>query len=1230
MNFHHLKNKIFLTLIVFLPIVFLSVNLNAQSGTTSVGGTIFDRQGKVILGAAVTLTNAEKGFARTATTDENGTFIFPAIQPGIYRLEVEMRGFKKFIQTQVRVFVDAPTNISGVLEVGSVSEIVTIKSDTAESLLNTQDASVGNPFTSNQVTQLPTEARDVINLLTLQPGVTRFGYVAGGRSDQANITLDGVDVNDPVNNNIFNPVLRLNSEAIEEFRVTTANANASQGHSSGAQISLVTKSGTNNLRGAIFLTGRRTAWTANDFFNNRNGVTRPKFDKNVFGGAIGGAIKKNRAFFFYSFEGERSTHGETILSVVPLPNLGQGIVRFRTTNGQTASLDCSQITLVFPNTNGCNAAALAVFANAAARYPANSSDTGDGLNTAGFRFNSDNKIKNNSHVLRFDFNINAKQQMFFRANYIYDTETLAPPFPDAPAPSMWSHPNGFVVGHSWTISKNVFNNFRYSLTRNAFSSFGNSTDNVISFTGIYAPRSFAATFSPVDLVHNITDDVSRVWKSHTFQYGTNVRFIRSHLESFIRSIDTAMVDAANFQGGGNSITTPLQNTFGYQFADARSVQNAVAAIIGRYTIYNVRFTFLRDGSLQERGTPREREFRTEEYDFYIQDVWKLSRNLTTTAGLRYDLSRPVYEKSGYEFKPIIALSEYFERRAAGTASGVPYNQPIVLDLSGKANGKSPLYRWDTNNFQPRFALAWSPNFGKNRLGRLFGANSESVFRGGFAITNDRLGETLAIRYEAQSTSGFIVNRQISRIYNLTNNLAPPFTGFDQSVRNLPNISLPNLTFPQQAPNGTAIEIGFDENLVSPINYSWNLTYERTLPAGLIVSISYLGRAARNLLQARDAAAVADFVDMQSGTDWNTAARQLEVLRQQGTPVSQVRQIPYFADLFPANLSTSLNCPAAYNQTQAVYSLVFTGAGRCGSGIDWTNVQLRLSRLSSLFPGQDIFYQPQYGSYAAWSSVGKSNYQGLTFTVRQRLGTRLVMDFNYTYSKSSDDGSSLQTVSVVNSRAGYIINPFRQEDMYAASDFDTRHIVNANAIFKLPVGRGEKIFGKINKFADLFFGGWQLAGIFRYNSGLPISAPIDNGNATNFNLKSYATGTADIKPCPTRGGSLFGCNTSEAYRSFRNAYPGETGERNVFRLPGYWVIDAGLGKTFDLPWENQNFQFRWEVFNLANTQKMGGIINADYTVGLDPQNAALAPANFANFTAIQGSPRSMQFILRYSF
>jgi hypothetical protein len=1252
-SFSLLKSNIFATCVALLLVLFSAPTLVAQSGTTTVNGTVTDPQGQIIAGASVTLSNAEKGFTRTVTTGDNGTFTFPVIQPGTYALEVEASNFKKFVQTQVQALVDTPTNVAAVLEVGNVTETVTVSGNTAETLLNTQDATVGNTIVSQQVTQLPVEGRNVLSLLTLQPGVTRFGYVAGNRSDQSNVTLDGVDVNEAQTNDINSPVLRLNSEAISEFRVTTTTANSAQGRSSGAQVSLITKSGTNNLRGAVFLTGRRTAWSSNNFFNNKAGVPREKFDREVFGGALGGPLWKDRAFFFYSYEGQRDRREINVLRDVPLPNLGQGIVRFNATNGQTASLTCAQITTIFPATQGCNPVALAVLADAARRYPANDFTVGDGINTAGFRFNAPVTVSNNSHIARFDFNITSKQQAFLRGNYINDVESSTSEFPDTPTSRLWEHPWGFVAGHTWTISNNIVNNFRYGLTRDAFSSQGDSDQNGISFRFVFSPLAYTRTISRETPVQNITNDLSYLWKNHTFQFGTNIRLIRNRRTTFANAFDSATTNPSFYPAGGQSITNPintfLQSNGGIQIASSGTsgVQNAVTAVVGRYTQYASNFTFLRDGSLTPAGTPSERDFRTEEYDFYAQDIWKLSQNLTITAGLRYGLSRPVYEATGYEVKPEIGLGEYFRRRAEGAASGIPYNEPIVLNLSGAANGKSPLYKWDKNNFQPRIAAAWSPSFGENWLGTLFGRNNESVIRGGFAMTNDYFGQALAVRFDLNNTLGFSSSSQIrANQYNLTTNVGPRFTSFNQGIRDLPNIALPvgNLTFPRQAPTRafpTAIEGGLDEDLVAPTHYTWSLTYERTLPLGFIVQASYLGREARNLLQSRDTAAIANFVDSQSGTDWYTAATQLEVLRQQGAPTSAIQQIPYFANLFPSNLSSQLGCNPAYNQTQAVYALVTTGAGNCGTfyGNDWTSAQLDLSLLSSRFPGQHIFYQPQYGTLGAFSTIGRSNYHAGTVSVRQRLGTRLTMDFNYTLSKTMDEGSGLQS-GAVTTGAGFLLNPFRQKDMYALADFDMKHIVNFNGIFKLPVGRGEPLLGGVNKFVDAIIGGWQMTGIYRYNSGLPFYAPYDDARwATNWNSQSYGTRVNGVQPCPTRGEKFFGCNTTEAYRSFRNAYPGETGDRNVFRRPGYWVLDMGLGKTFTMPWGNSErphaLQFRWEAFNITNTQHMGAIdtSRSGYGIGLDVAKSgstAQPPPNWSNFTDIQGDRRIMQFVLRYNF
>ena len=576
---------------------------DAQSGNSSVWGTVFDQEKRVIAGASVRLRNTDKGFTRTVITNGDGTFSIPAIQPGLYVLEIELIGFKRFVNSDVRTYVDSSTEISAVLEVGSVNETVSVTSNTAGALLNTQDATVGNPFNSHQVTQLPVEARDVSNLLTLQPGVTRFGYVAGGRSDQANITLDGVDINDAVTNSLSTPALRLNAEAIEEFRVTTANPNASQGRSSGAQISLVTKSGTNQLRGALFLTGRRTGWTANDFFNNRAGVERPKFDRNVFGGAIGGPIWKERVFFFYSYEGERTTQGKPIVRMVPLPSLGRGIVRFRNTDRHIASLDCSHISIVFPMTQGCNTSALAVFAAAASRYPANSFEIGDSkagtlMNTAGFRFNANNKVNNNSHVVRLDFNLSAAAQAFFRFNYSHDIGTLSPQFPDTPYRVIPKHPLGFVIGHNWMINNDLFNVFRYGLSRDAFTNQGDSTDNEIAFFGVYVPRLYQRTFSRVTPVHNIVDDVSRTWRTHTFQVGTNIRLISNKQKNFSGAYDFAATLPGYYPS--ESVVGPLRRLFESNCSLSEFRVRAVRAFFARYRDRRTLFVVRRGPDISAR------------------------------------------------------------------------------------------------------------------------------------------------------------------------------------------------------------------------------------------------------------------------------------------------------------------------------------------------------------------------------------------------------------------------------------------------------------------------------------------------------------------------------------------------------------------------------------------------------------------------------------------------------
>ena len=394
----HIKGLLAVLNLLVVLLVFSSTAAG-QGGSSSVVGTVKDQSGAVVAGATVTLTNLEKNAVRTTESSASGAFSFEIVAVGDYEVTVEATGFRKLVIRPVRAQVSNVTEIPVTLELGQMSSTVLVESTEAAVQVNTEDATLGSNFNSMQLTQLPIEGRGILPLLTLQAQVTPSGYVAGGRSDQSNITLDGVDINDAETSDIGSPVLRLNTEAIAEFRVVTVGAMADEGRSSAAQINLVTKSGTNSWHGSAFEFNRNTSFTANDFFNNRAGIDRPKLIRNVFGGTLGGPIWKNKLFFFYSYEGRRDKSDTSVTSLVPLAGLGQGQLlvnaqRCTHTNGTPSSSDTCEnpqdFTLTTPqldnvwNVVHTNPIAISTLAAAAAKYPANDNTIGDGVMTGGF------------------------------------------------------------------------------------------------------------------------------------------------------------------------------------------------------------------------------------------------------------------------------------------------------------------------------------------------------------------------------------------------------------------------------------------------------------------------------------------------------------------------------------------------------------------------------------------------------------------------------------------------------------------------------------------------------------------------------------------------------------------------------------------------------------------------------------------------------------------------------
>ncbi|MGH9900471.1 MAG: hypothetical protein ACRD68_01385, partial [Pyrinomonadaceae bacterium] len=990
---------------------------------------------------------------------------------------------------------------------------------------------------------------------------------------------------------------------------------------------------------------------------------RPQLIRNVFGGSIGGPIIRNRAFFFFNYEGLREASETPVVREVPLPHLGRGEVRYRNDAGNIVTVTPADIASIFPETGGVNPATLGVLAGAARRYPVNDGTVGDGLNTGGFRFNAKTPAELNTYIARFDFNLTDRQNLFVRGNYQNDTVTRnvyggsdcgidstdnIQCFPDTAPITIWNHPKGIAAGHTWTASNTLVNRFTYGFTRAAFTDSGDINENLVTFRFILAPIGNRFALRRTTPVHNFVDDVSWIKGNHTFALGGNVRLIRNNRASFGASFDQAVINPSYYNASGAVLVEDEDGNslFPDLASNSDDLRDALASVIGRYSQYSAFLVYNQEGQLEPVGTPTARSFATEEYEAYVQDSWRIRPNFTLNYGVRWSTSTPVYERNGLQVVPTPSLGELFRRRVEGAERGTPVNDTVTFELGGKANNGRGYYDQDWNNFAPSVSFAWSPDFGDNFLGRLVGREGRSVIRGGFRMTYDRIGSQLAVNFDLNSLAGFTAQRNINaNTFDVRGgNLGPLFTGFNPDVRSLPFPGStgplpPSLTFPLTVPadEDQRIEVSLDDTITTPYNYNFNLSYGRELWKGLSFETSYVGRFARNLLATRDIMHLNNIRDPQSGMTWYEAANLLVDLRYQGVPITSVQSIPYFENLFPGLAGTFnvLGTPTALTATQSAYRRVAFGSVGGRDTADYTFVQLLwddqpISRINN------AFYHPQFAALGAFSTIARSNYNAAQFSLRQRFRDDILFDFNYTLSHSLDNASGLQSSTTYTT--AFITNALDPDQSYASSDFDARHIINANWLIGLPFGEGKAFLSDTNRIVDGILGGWQLTGIFRWNSGLPIQTPFDGGVwATNWNVQSNGVRIRDFQSSPTRAGSpnIFS-DPEAAYRSFRNARPGEAGERNVLRGEGYVSLDAGLTKLFRMPWEGHTLQFRWEVFNVTNTQRFDGLTISDLSLGQDPFLSGGASSDFGKFTSTQAplnetkAGRVMQFSLRYQF
>ncbi|MGA9984197.1 MAG: hypothetical protein WBP95_12035, partial [Acidobacteriaceae bacterium] len=1079
-------------------------------------------------------------------------------------------------------------------------------------------------------------------------GDSRSGAVNGIRSDQGNVTIDGVDDNDQVFGYAFTGVLRETQDSVEEFRVATSNTNSDEGRSAGAQVSLITKSGTNKFHGAAYEYNRPTFTVSNDWFvkqaqlNSSLPNVPPKLIRNIFGGAVGGPIIKDKLFFFGNYEGNRQAEDQVVVQTTPTASYDAGVLSYpgggSLTPAQVAQLDAPCVsaggceTAQYAPGPGPNPNALAYFKSMPI---ANGETEGDGgFNSGSYTFASPNPVTLNTSIGRIDWTPSEKHRIFARGGLQKDTTGYAEQFPgQPPSQNFEDNTKGVIGGDTWSISPNMVNDIRAGYVRQGNSLRGLGTTDFVDFRFLSSPTAETRSLVQSVPVTNIIDNFSWTKGKHSIQVGGNWRLVHQNRSSDDNSYSGASTNPYWLGGSPPDPTTigapavPGGFTNDYVIAYA----NLVGTVPYVGDQFNYKVTSATQASLLGDGAPIARHFSANEYEYYLQDAWRPMPKLILTFGIRQSLLQTPWETSGQQVAPTIDTHTWFQQRETAALQSQVYEPTLYFAPTGPFYGKAGFWPKAKNNVAPRFALAYS-------------LNDKTSIRLGAGIYYDHYGEALVNAFDQHGAYG---------ISSSIGNPAGVYSS-ESSPRYVSRTTLPfsngtppqTSTFPYAPPgglNGFSITWGLDSKLKTPYTEAFNLSVQHQFQKGWTLEADYVGNMGRHLIQSLDLAEPVDYIDPSGGGDYYSAGTQLSRLVDQngGDNSASVPAIKYFEDVFPWMAGYDY---AGESATQAIYTNEWApyrsnlGATSALADLDF------YGPLIGFYPApagyQPHFWQGQFSSLYALSTIGMSYYNAGQLVLRHPSAHGLQLDVAWTLSRSIDYGSDAErSTEFGTSGSGGsfsdILNTWRPYLNKGVSDFDTHQLLTVDSVYELPFGRGKQMLSGANGFVNALVGGWALSGINRTTTGLPFSL-FEPGWTTDWQIESYAVTTAPIKmnrhfdcngdpqffaspgdSCDTAGSGINGgVNTGSPVRL---PYPGEAGERNNFRGDGFFDIDTGLNKSWHIR-EDGSLKFAWETYNTTNT------------VRFDPASigSGLTSGNLGVASGLLVAPRRMQFSLRYDF
>jgi len=1098
----------------------------AQVSTSRLDGIVQDASGAVVPNAKVTALNNKTQVRAETTTGAQGFYVFPSLQPGDYTLTVEAAGFRKAVHAPIVLNVGVSVTENVKLEVGQVAETVTVVANLER--IQTSESHHGRVITMRDIDVLPQLGRTPIILAVFQPGVqinpgdVTFSRVNGLRQGSNNAKLDGIDVNDAVVPRLGLSLTANNTDSVGEFRIITEGGKAEYGRSAGAQVELITRSGTNDWHGGGFDYLRNTVLHANNFFNNSSGVPRPKFIQNIFGGSLGGPVFRDKTFIFGNYQGRRVRQEIIRNRTVLTPEAKAGIFRWRSP-GSTA---IQQFNIVQNDPRRVGIDRL-VAENLKLLPDPNNFDVGDGLNTAGFRFNNPNNNLEDQFTIRGDHVLWSTNRIFYRHSWQRNSFIDSLNNADARYPgqiqgtqggSRW----GMSLGSDWTITPRLVNEFRYGhqsasvdFRRPARLPGAMLLSN--TFTDPLNPAFAQGRNSPVD---EFTDNLSLVRGPHTIKAGFNGRWTTQFgytdagiYPNVTFAVAQGNVVPANVGPSGSTISSADRQRFELLYNDLLGRMSQVTQ-----TFYSNLETF------QKAGTPRIRNYKFREFGLFLQDDWKVRPNLTLNLGLRYEFFGVPFEGDQLQ----------------GTVDKAALINSVSQISDLKVQRSNKWYNNDLNNFAPRIGLSWDP-WGSGKM----------AIRANYGVFYDRI---------------------IGATTSLVDGNTP---GFSQAVPVFPNQSAGSdvraggsIPLPAQpaapvlqlpATRSTSLVV-FKPDLRTGYVHQYSLSVQREIVSNTVLEVAYVGNRGVKLFMDLD------YNQQRIHEDFLTAFRQLQAFRSSGAAVPATNSL---VRIF-GSPAAAVSAIGAATLDQGQVSVAATTVDR---------VNFARYQAAGLSP----FYlrnYPQYNQVIQGRNDGRSYYDSLQLSLRRTAGAVRVVG-NYTFSKSIDN------ISVDGNGFTSPIDNFNLVLNKARGDGDRTHSFNYSAIYTLPFGRGHRFGGNWPRWMDALLGGWELGSLGIWQSGplYDVSSGRQTGPYTIATRANYA-GDRNVGGVMRQGNGVFFLTPEEISR-FSFPVAGEIGSsgRNAFRGPRFFGTDLSVVKRFKLT-ERQALTFRAEVYNLFNNVNFG--------------------------------------------